>query len=159
MENVHKIGVVIARFQVPSLHDGHLHLLEYVEDISDEMVIMLASPISSNIKNPLPYIIRREMVSDYGFINNTIMEIVDNPKDDMGWSCEVDRILEGFNGSITLYGSRDSFLPHYLGKHPTVFVDPVPSISGSEMRASVSYELNNTEDFRKGIIYALTELL
>ena len=43
-----KIGIIVARFQVPILHSGHLHLIREAIKQSDLLVIFLVHSISGS---------------------------------------------------------------------------------------------------------------
>ena len=50
------IGVIIARFQSPYLHEGHKALLESVKINHSKTIIVLGvSPVLGSRKNPLDY--------------------------------------------------------------------------------------------------------
>jgi bifunctional NMN adenylyltransferase/nudix hydrolase len=47
------IGAIIARFQVPTLHEGHIHLIREVVSTSDMVIILLGSKVHQpDIRNP-----------------------------------------------------------------------------------------------------------
>jgi bifunctional NMN adenylyltransferase/nudix hydrolase len=78
--------------------------------------------------------------------------------DDPAWSKRVDATISEFESEfddITIYGSRDSFLSHYLGKHKTdYYVTPIVA-SATERRIYLKKTVLPTPDFRHGIIYAV----
>ena len=58
---------------------------------------------------------------------------------------------------VTLYGSRDSFIPNYVGKYSTVNVPAYENVSASQLREGVK-NMNTVgvnEEFRKGVIWSL----
>ncbi len=95
-------------------------------------------------------------ISSEGFDRIIVLPIKDNPSD-LLWSQELDRIaMNQFPKSkITLYGSRDSFIPHYHGKLKVERIKPVPAISATELRKLIAENPKwRMGDFRQGVIYA-----
>ena len=61
-----KVGVIIGRFQCHKLTDGHKELINYVISKSDKVLIFIGvSPLKPDIKNPLPFEMRKQMISEY----------------------------------------------------------------------------------------------
>ena len=55
-----------------------------------------------------------------------------------------------------MYGSRDSFIPHYLnggGQFKTKELKPLGTFAGTDIRKLISEEVKNSQDFRSGVIY------
>jgi bifunctional NMN adenylyltransferase/nudix hydrolase len=149
------IGVVIGRFQVHELHDGHHDLIKTVMQHHDKVVILLGvSPAKSTKNNPLDFK-SRELMLHESYPDLTILPIYDVHNDEE-WSRDLDKkIREVFSiGSVTLYGSRDGFIPFYRGNFPTVELEARYKVSGSEIRKSLSHKLIADKGFRHGIIYA-----
>lgn len=156
-----KIGVVIGRWQVPDLHDGHTELLRYVRSQCDVMVLLVGiSRARGTKRNPLDFQTRRLMLQEL-CPNAWIWGLLDE-KEDSVWSKKVDQIVGQFGGEVTLYGCRDSFIPHYQGKHRTVEVTPdmVPELNvklnGTQLREAVTMSSGSAE-FRRGVIYAANQ--
>ncbi|MBL7834592.1 MAG: NUDIX domain-containing protein [Cyclobacteriaceae bacterium] len=149
------IGVIIARFQCPYLHPGHRALIESVMKNHNKTVIVLGvSPVKGSRKNPLDFPTREKMIK-LAYPELIILPISDHPMDSR-WSQNLDTLLTStFPGSgFKLYGSRDSFIPHYNGKLETVEL-PETSVQNSTLiRERVSDLVLNTEEFRTGVIYA-----
>jgi bifunctional NMN adenylyltransferase/nudix hydrolase len=85
-----------------------------------------------------------------------LLYIKDEP-DDVVWSKKLDnQILDliGPNQTACLYGSRDSFLPHYRGGFDTVELEPTSYISATELRNVTHKTVRPSEDFRAGIIWS-----
>jgi bifunctional NMN adenylyltransferase/nudix hydrolase len=61
----------------------------------------------------------------------------------------------GPNQKVVLYGSRDSFIPHYCGKYPTEELVPTKFISGKEIRKNVGIKSKGTKEFREGVVWAV----
>jgi bifunctional NMN adenylyltransferase/nudix hydrolase len=76
---------------------------------------------------------------------------------DSVWSHNLDELIaKAFpRREAVLYGSRESFLGCYSGKHPTVLVkSAIPTVNATERRRACSEAPLSTEDFRIGAIYA-----
>lgn len=144
-----KTGVIVARFQVPELHVGHIHLIEEVKHRADKTIIVLGCTEKPDYKNPLSFEIRREMIRDL-FPDATILKIYDQAND-ANWSRVLDIILTPYK-EVMLYGSRDSFKKCYTGSLPYTSIEELPGYSGTKVREEIKY-LNNRE-FRQGIIHA-----
>lgn len=149
------VAVIVGRFQTPDLTDGHNFLLEYALNNFEKVLVFVGvSPSNINDKNCLPYPVVRSMLNSFN--NNLIInEIVDTPNDNV-WSKLLDSYIYNITtkeDTITLLGSRDSFLNYYSGSYPTLHIEsPIPHVSATELRSSV--KINNTRDFREGLIFS-----
>jgi bifunctional NMN adenylyltransferase/nudix hydrolase len=152
-------GVVIARFQTYRLHDGHLHLLAWANERHAQLCVILGSKIGIHTKNnPLSFQVRKEMVLE-SFPNAIVLEVIDCPSDDV-WSRRIDKAIRTAAGDeAVIYGSRDSFIPHYGGTYPVEIVPQIDSPSGTDLREECARNTLCSAEFRKGIIYAATERL
>ncbi len=157
MTHAYPIGVVIGRFQVAELHAGHRHLINYARERHAKLMIIIGSSRGfATARNPLSFAIRRAMIlADYP--EASVVELHNHPSDHV-WSKRVDALIEALypTENAILYGSRDSFIPHYSGIHEVVAVPKIDSISGVDIRAEVQQKLHHTPDWRKGIIHAHT---
>lgn len=150
-----EVGVIIARFQVPELHEGHKELIEAIMSVHKKVIILLGTaPVRVTRRNPLDYITRELMLKEH-FPTLSIHPIKDRPND-KDWSEAIDELIDATVGgtSVVLYGSRDSFIPHYSGKHTTIELPDTQQLSGTEIRAKCSKEIRSEEAFRRGVIYA-----
>ena len=150
------VGVIVGRFQVDELHDGHRDLIDFVLSKHDRVIIFLGlSPIKCSANNPLDFEARKQMISkEYPDI--TILYIKDTSSDYV-WSDRLDEMIgdiTGPNQDAVLYGSRDSFIKHYFGKYGTVEYRQHVFISGTEIRKKISSKVKASSDFRKGVIWA-----
>ncbi len=148
------VGVVVGRFQVPELHGGHIHLLNWAKKENDHLVILLGSKQAQpSVRNPLPFNVRERMVRQ-AFPQAYVYELPDNPSDEV-WSKNLDEtVRRSFPfQEIRLYGSRDSFADHYHGSFPIVLVPEVPNISGTQLRNSQGAPTDD-KSFRQGLIEA-----
>lgn len=152
------IGVIVGRFQTPRLTEAHIDLIETVCKKHAKVIIFLGlSPIVATKNNPLDYEARKRMIQER-FNDVTILYVNDNPSDEV-WSANLDRMLAdshltGPSKSITLYGSRDSFLKGYHGKHNTEELIPETTVSATELRRISGNRVKGTVDFREGVIWA-----
>lgn len=151
-----ELGVIIGRFQVHDLHDGHRGLIDAVRAKHKRTLILLGSTpgVLVTRNNPLDYFTRATMLRE-AYPDVMVLPIHDMP-DDKDWSSSVDdRIDEVLGiGSAILYGSRDAFIPHYTGRYPTIELDTAKNVSGTEIRKAVSDEVRASSEFRRGVIYA-----
>lgn len=157
LSNINKIGVIVGRFQVPDLHEGHLHLIDSVVAKHKKVLLLLGSTpgVLVTRNNPLDYFTRKMMIQEK-YPNIVILPLHDKPLDSQ-WSRGIDeKIQETFGDHVeaTIYGSRDSFIPSYSGRFPTQELDTSYNISGSQVRKFISDEVRSTSDFRRGVVYA-----
>ncbi len=149
------IGVIIARFQSPYLHDGHKALILQAKEKHNKVVIVLGvSPVLGSRRNPLDFHTRERMIKkDYPDI--VVLPLPDHPIDTQ-WSENLDTLLRNsFPGSsFILYGSRKSFIPYYSGKFEVVQLAESGSHSATIIRDQISDKVLDSEEFRIGIIYA-----
>jgi bifunctional NMN adenylyltransferase/nudix hydrolase len=152
------IGVIIGRFQVPDLHEGHRELIQGVKDKHPTTVVLLGmAPLPNTINNPLGFEARQQMITAL-FPNVTVLPVLDHSNDGV-WSQNVDamiRTVVGPQQTAVLYGSRDSFIQYYSGIYSTIELEPEFKVSGTEIREKVQNECINTRDFRAGLIAAST---
>jgi bifunctional NMN adenylyltransferase/nudix hydrolase len=159
METTNQIGVIIGRFQVHELHEGHKQIIENVLSKHKKMIIFLGvNPIGVGTKkNPLDFVSRKLMLEEaFGNRISAILPLKDK-KTNEEWSQSVDeKIREVFPmGNAILYGSRDSFIPYYSGKFDTKELEQDVFVSGTEVRKFVSEDIKQSPLFRAGVIYAL----
>lgn len=152
-----EVGVVIGRFQVPELHEAHIDLIQSVIERHHKVIVFLGlSPCKTTFNNPLDFEARKQMILQR-FPDVNVLYIKDEASDEV-WSkklnAQVDDLL-GANQTAVLYGSRDSFIPHYTGNLPTVELEPTRFISGTELRKEVSNKVKANPDFRAGVIWAV----
>jgi len=154
MTSTYPLGVVIGRFQVAELHGGHRHLIDHAADRHPNVLVIIGSSRGyPTVRNPLSFTVRRAMVlAEYP--NASVVELHDNPSDEE-WSKRVDALIGALypDSKAILYGSRDSFIPHYSGSYEVAVVPKIASVSGSEIRAQVQSELLHTPEWRRGIIH------
>ncbi len=151
------VGIIVGRFQVHRPHSAHIDLIESVIDKHDKVLIFLGlSPLRNTFNNPLDFRSREAMLSEH-FKNKVEVHFIDDVTNDITWSINLDIQIQKWthpNQSVMLYGSRDSFIPHYKGKNPTCELEPSEFLSGTEIRRKVINDYPNTEAYRAGVIAA-----
>jgi bifunctional NMN adenylyltransferase/nudix hydrolase len=150
------VGVIVGRFQVNELHDAHIDLITSVLQKHDRVLLFLGnSTIRNTLNNPLDYRARRTMIAEK-FPTVEIHYINDNHSD-TAWTKNLDKLIGEQllpMQSVTLYGSRDSFLKCYNGKYNTCELEATTFISGTEVRRRVCNNYPPTADYRAGMIAA-----
>ena len=150
------VAVIVGRFQVNELHEAHIDLITSVLNKHDRVLLFLGnSTIRNTLNNPLDYRARRTMIADK-FPTVEIHYINDNPSD-TAWTKNLDKLIGEQllpMQTVTLYGSRDSFLKCYSGKHNTCELEATTFISGTEVRRRVCNNYPPTADYRAGMIAA-----
>jgi bifunctional NMN adenylyltransferase/nudix hydrolase len=149
------VGVLVGRFQVPSLHEAHIELIDSVVNRHPKVILFLGlSPCMVTRNNPLDFEARKKMIQDK-YPDITVLYIKDVPSD-ASWSGMLDgQISDVCRGqSVTLYGGRDGFIKHYKGIYPTVELESKTYVSGTEIRNSISKSVKQSPDFRAGVIWA-----
>jgi bifunctional NMN adenylyltransferase/nudix hydrolase len=102
--------------------------------------------------DPLDFATRKIMIqNDYPSI---IILPLKNNRSDIKWSKNIDELINmSFGGSkALLYGSRDSFIPHYFGKNQTVELITDTNFSGTQVRKEIRRDVLGSSDYRAGVI-------
>ncbi len=150
------VGVIIGRFQVHELHAAHIDLIQSVCAEHEKVVVFLGlSPLMVTQNNPLDYESRKQMIQER--FPSVIILYVNDSFSDVAWSEALDAQLKPIlnpGQTVVLYGSRDSFISHYHGKHPTQELIQEVYVSGSESRKTISKKVKASPDFRAGVIWA-----
>lgn len=149
----HKVGVIVGRFQTPDLHEGHRHLIDMVQNDSETLCVVVG--LSAGVpdkRNPMDFTTRELMIKSH-YPKAVVDKIIDQDTDEE-WSRALDSIIEAqFPGEeVTLFGSRDSFLKYYTGKHLGKELPEVANIAATQMREKV--KPIPSADFRAGMIYS-----
>lgn len=160
MEDIKKteVGVMIGRFQTPYLHEGHIGVLDKISEMHSNVVIFLGIPRIQNTKrNPLDFATRRKLIQEK--CPEAIVMALPDHRSDEKWSENVDNILATIfpEKEAILYGSRDSFIPHYHGKHKTQMLEAIESHNATDIRANAASEVLDSDEFRAGVIYGITK--
>lgn len=150
------VGVIVGRFQVHQLHDGHLDLIEHVVKRHRRVVIFLGlSPVKGTRSNPLDFESRKQMILQR-FRGVTVLYAKDQP-DDRTWSQILDTMIEDTlrpGQKAVLYGGRDGFTSRYTGKFPTEVLEAKRIVSGSEIRKELASYPRDCPNFRAGAIWS-----
>ena len=79
------VAVVIGRFQVPTLTEGHRSLIDRATAENDTVVVLLGtSQAALSAHDPLTYEVREHMITDT-YPNARVLELPDTP-DNASWS-------------------------------------------------------------------------
>ena len=150
-----EIGVIVARFQVHQLHEGHVKLIDMVCSNHKKVIIFLGISVIPNTKsNPLDFATRKIMIQEQ--YPDVIILPQKDQRSNEKWSQLLDAEIKVPFGDRTalLYGSRDSFIPYYSGKYAVTELVTDVFYSGTEARNKVSREILASSDFRAGVIHA-----
>jgi|JI9StandDraft_2_1071091.scaffolds.fasta_scaffold31683_5 ADP-ribose pyrophosphatase YjhB (NUDIX family) len=158
-----KVGVVVGRFQVDELHEGHRILLDTANEQNSAVIVILGSgPLPTSGRNPLPFetraaIIRRE------YPQAIIAELSDHHSD-LEWSNALDELVDNivaftpelnYTTEVSFYGSRDSFIDYYNGHYDYVHVESADiGSSGTLRRERIAKHPLGSTDFARGVIWA-----
>lgn len=151
-----QIGVIIGRFQVPELTEGHIELIKHVKKAHDQVLVFIGNSVGNpSAKNPLDYATREKMIR-HEFPDILTLCLTDQPTDE-AWSHILDQTVKAVfpHAKVVLYGGRDSFIPYYKGSFATVEIQLTASISGTQVREIAASKIQVSTDFRAGMIYAL----
>lgn len=151
------LGVVIGRFQIHELHEGHIALIDYVDARHEQMLILVGhNSIRFNTDDPFPFHIRKQMLESR-YPRATILPLPDSPIGNEHWSSVVDQKVASvsFTGEAVLYGSRDSFIPHYTGRFQTETVPEFANRSATQVRAEAGAAVVDDPMFRLGWLAAI----
>lgn len=151
------VGVLVGRFQVHDLHEGHRDLIQFVRERHEKVIIFLGvSPLPVSGNNPLDFESRKQMIlAEFPEVN--VLYVADHPSD-AEWSKILDKQIGHLvapNQSVVLYGGRDSFIAHYSGKYPTEELLQDKFLSGTEVRKEIARSrAKASPEFRAGVIWA-----
>lgn len=151
------IGIIVGRFQVDQLHNGHCDIFDHVLSIHENVVVFLGlSEIKCTKNNPLDFEMRKTMILEK--YPNISVYYIEDVADDNLWSKMLDSLIAKQipqNNNIIIYGSRDSFLNSYKGHYKTEEFVPKNIISGTVIRRRISTNnIAKDTNFRQGVIWA-----
>jgi bifunctional NMN adenylyltransferase/nudix hydrolase len=150
------VGILVGRFQVPQLTQGHIDLIQQVVENHSKTIIFLGlSPLKCSLRNPLDFETRKQLILDK-FPSVNVLYIKDVGSDTT-WSNTLDAMIRDTTGpqqKVMLYGSRDSFIKHYSGNYPTKNIEQTVFVSGTDARRKVSNQVKASSDFREGVVWA-----
>lgn len=152
------IGVIVAKFQVPYLHEGHRAVLLHAVRENDRLLVVLGDSAALNTREkPLPFVVRSHMVEQFARETGAAIDIrviMDHPSNQV-WSEHLDAIIQcsvDARDLVRIYGGRDSFLPKYSGVYPKHEVEEIPHTSGTQLRRQI--KPRDDVKFREGMIHA-----
>lgn len=150
------VAIVIARFQVPELHKGHIEIMNTVLAKHNRVIVALGVPaFAGSQRNPLDFKAREAMVKER-YPNVTVIPIKDQ-RENTYWTAELDKTISSMLShceTACIYGSRDSFIKCYSGKFDVIELVPNTVISGATVREKVAKHYEQTAAFRAGYIAA-----
>lgn len=151
------VGVIVGRFHVPELHEGHRDLFDTVQERHDKTICVLGlAEIKASKNNPLDFETRRKMIEEaYPDISVLYQHDVESNEE---WSKSLDKLISNNTSpgtKVSAYGSRDSFIKHYSGRMQTVEFEPDSVISGTLVRNSLTNKTKSSKDFRHGVLWAV----
>lgn len=148
------IGVIVARFQVPFLHEGHRYIIDYVLERHETVLVVLGVSYAMTDRNPLSFEMRKGMLESCYPGKLTIVPSDSLPSSYEERSRKIDEIIKGTfpDCNAVVYGSRDSFIHTYKGFFEKREVPTVFSGSATEIRQNIG--IINSSDFRSGVIYS-----
>jgi bifunctional NMN adenylyltransferase/nudix hydrolase len=156
-------GVLVGRFQVHELHDGHLEIFRIVRGRHQRVIVFLGcNKVGPTQHDPLDFETRKKMIQAK-FPEFTVLPLRDCKTDEQ-WSDSLDERISEAVGEVphevVLYGSRDSFAPFYHGKHKVkeLEIEVPASLTSTDIRAKLTNNVMESPFFRAGVIYAMNQL-
>lgn len=158
------IGVIVSRMQVPYLTESHVNMIKTVQSRHNKLAILLGVNDKIDMRNPLPFDLRRQMIMPFLRTHDIILPLQDND-DNKAWVGQVDLMIDSLcyrKETAVLYGGRDSFIPYYHkdnGRYETIELLPEDNDSGTELRNIASIKLPvYTQEVAEAMIYMLHKL-
>lgn len=152
-----RVGMVVGRFQIDTLHEGHMQLLRFVDTTHSRMLILVGvRPAEASDTHPLTFEDRRIMIREK-FPNATILPITDVGNDKV-WSTRVDALIRsvyGYQVDAIFHAGRNSFEPHYTGEFLVEIHDFGIDIEARAIRNEIKDRTLSTSDARAGVIKAV----
>lgn len=150
-------GVIVGRFQVAELHQGHRDLIDTVVAKHRKVIIVLGrSPLPNSWSNPLDYQARMQMIQEA--YPDVVIAYINDIHNNERWSYNLDKIITDIltpTQTALLYGSRDSFIPYYSGRYPTFELDATrDQWSGTADRLEIGRVTHGDKMWRSGVIWA-----
>jgi bifunctional NMN adenylyltransferase/nudix hydrolase len=153
--NDYDIGVVIGRFQIPTIHEAHRKIIQEVINRHRKVIIFVGvSPTLGTKEHPLDFV-NRKLMLEKEFSGVVVLPLLDINNDKI-WSDNLDTAIRTTfpQGSVVLYGGRDSFVKHYSGKFDAYEFPTHDYRPATEIRAEIGKSVISSDDFRAGIIYS-----
>jgi bifunctional NMN adenylyltransferase/nudix hydrolase len=153
-----KVGVVIARFQVPSLHAGHVAVIDKAKAESERVVVLLGcSELDGRTaENPMFFMQRAEMLKIDARVSVEHILPLANSQSNREWTKLVDSIIYSLfpSADATIYIGRNSVVKScYTGRANICVVDEISNTSGTKIRSAIKSQ--NGPGFVLGQVFAL----
>lgn len=149
------VGVVIGRFQVDELHEGHKALISHASSHHPNLVIFIGvAPLEGTKNNPLSYQLREQMIRTH-HPTATVLPLYD-VFDDQRWSDNLDAAIKKlfYGSTVTMYCGLDGFKPHYHGEFEVIAEDYQLVVHrGTDIRTKIGQSADHQASFRAGIIH------
>jgi len=149
------IGVVVGRFQVDALHDGHRALINFVKGRHPNVLVFIGvAPLEGTKSDPLSYQLREQMVRSL-YPDATILPIYDTFYD-LEWSKNLDNTIKRlyYGSTVMLYCGEDGFKRNYHGEFEVVVSQHnTRRWSGTEVRERIAKSPQHQASFRAGVIH------
>lgn len=161
--DTYRVGAIVARFQTPELHQGHMDLIDYVFSRHEKVIIFLGCSPVVDPDNFLDYQQRKAMILEkYPVDKYPGLDIfyIHDCKDNAPWSQKLDSLIDDHLRPIDkplLYGSRESFIAAYRdggGRFDTEEFVPKTIISATQIRDKLSRSFISNKFVRIGMFLA-----
>lgn len=152
-----KVAIIVGRFQVDDLSEGHQKMLRMAYEECERVIVFIGSRVVRSAADPLPYYMVANSVKGVQCASVEVYEQLDNPDNEVwiqslmnqvGNLTEKDDELWFYGG----HGEKDSFLdvmPLGINRRHVPYDG---ELSGTELRSRIGY--HNTWVFRAGYIKA-----
>lgn len=157
------VGVLIGRFQIHTLTEGHKYLFAQVAGRCTRVLALLGvPPVIGQRRDPLEYSLRARMLQDYwadAYRDGpelTVLPSIDCQTDEE-WARRADQMIDAVapNTAATVFCGPDGCGPTYAkagGRHTVEVIESIPGHHhATVMRANL--QPRHTEDFRAGVVY------
>ena len=154
------VAVIVGRFHVPELHEGHRSLFEKAFEECDEVLVLLGTPYMTSESDPLDFTLRKMMIEGMYARRGKPLSVIESPSlpsSNEARSRILDEIIkrECAGKLPVVYGSSDSIVHKYKGIFGKRETDTITLVRGTQIRAAI--EPKDSADFREGAIYAVRE--
>lgn len=155
---MHDVGVIVGRFQIDELHEGHEHLLHTVMGMFNKVIVFIGVAPVPNEKNPLDFDSRRHLFGKWA--HRLIILPIEDRESDVVWSADLDRAIESVikpGQTVKLFGGRDSFIERYHGRFEVQKIqDHYHGPSSTDVRSLLRNRIKPCKNFRSGVIWGQT---
>lgn len=157
------LGVLVGRFQIHTLTDGHKYLFAQVAGRCSRVLALVGvPPVLGTRRDPLDYLVRARMLQDYWTDayregpELTVLPSIDCPSNEE-WARRIDQMIDAVapGQAATIFCGPDGCGPLYRtagGRHPIEVIESIPGHTHATM-ARAALQRRHTEDFRAGVIY------